>query len=105
MKWNEMFKEGNRLNDNAYIALQGATRHTVLGNGPLDEEAELTKKQEEGLIDFLQDTSGWTSKLLERCGCRPAGKVVVEVRGGIAEVASKPDDIVVEIMDYDNKDE
>ena len=105
MKWNEVFKEGSRLNDNGYITLQGAARHTVIGNRHLDEDAELSDEQEEKLVDFLQDTAGWTSKLLERCGCGPNGKVLVEVRGGIAEVVSKPDEIVVEIVDYDNKEE
>ena len=33
------------------------------------------------------------------------GKVVVTVRGGVAEVESYPDDVKVEIRDYDNESE
>jgi hypothetical protein len=37
-------------------------------------------------------------------GPRFAGKVVVEVLGGVAEVTSKPDNIEVEIVDHDNEE-
>ncbi len=36
-------------------------------------------------------------------GPKYAGKVVVEVLGGVAEVTSKPDNIDVEIIDHDNE--
>lgn len=31
-------------------------------------------------------------------------KVIVEVRGGVAEVTSNPDNIDIEIIDWDNHD-
>jgi hypothetical protein len=37
-------------------------------------------------------------------GPQYAGKVVVEVLGGVAEVTSKPDNIEVEIIDHDNEE-
>jgi hypothetical protein len=33
-----------------------------------------------------------------------AGKVVIEVLGGVAEVTSRPDNIEVEIVDHDNEE-
>src|SRR5262245_42811912 len=37
-------------------------------------------------------------------GPKYAGKVVVEVLGGVDEVTSKPDDSEVEIIDHDNEE-
>jgi hypothetical protein len=37
-------------------------------------------------------------------GPQYAGKVVVEVLGGVAEVTAKPENIDVEIIDHDNED-
>jgi hypothetical protein len=34
-----------------------------------------------------------------------AGKVVIEVLGGVAEVTSQPDNIEVEIIDHDNEEQ
>ena len=36
---------------------------------------------------------------------RSARKVIIEVLGGVAYVASQPDDVEVEIIDYDNVNE
>lgn len=36
---------------------------------------------------------------------RPARKVVIEVLGGVAYVASQPEDVEVEIIDHDNLNE
>ena len=33
-----------------------------------------------------------------RCG----GKVIVEIRGGVAEITSNPNGIKVEVIDHDN---
>jgi hypothetical protein len=37
-------------------------------------------------------------------GPQYAGKVIVEVLGGVAEVTAKPENIEVEIIDHDNED-
>jgi hypothetical protein len=37
-------------------------------------------------------------------GSKYAGKVVIEVLGGVAEVTAKPDNIEVEIIDHDNEE-
>jgi hypothetical protein len=61
--------------------------------------------------DYLtaEEVAQWDAAQLEELsagvdGPKYAGKVVIEVLDGVAEVTAKPDNIEVEIVDHDNEE-
>ena len=103
MKWKEVFKESPALPDEVYLGIRKATAILLFGSRIVDRERVLTDEEEEIMVGALMCFKDWTRKLLRRCGAGPEGKVIVIVRGGVAEVLEHPEDIVVEIQDYDNE--
>ena len=102
MKWNEVFTDNEARGDMGYSAIREAAALCIFYSRPLETDRELSDKEEAMLVKLLKDIKHWSGHFLERCGCGPAGKVIVSIRGGVAEVEHCPDDIIVEIQDCDN---
>ena len=98
MKWNELFDHPDQVGETAYEAIHDMVAGAVYGTDRPDPETELSTDDREMIESVLGGLLFWVKAIQERCG-----KVVITVRGGVAEVVTRPENVTVEIRDYDTE--
>jgi len=98
MRWKDVFEHPDQIGETAYEAVHNVVAETIYGTDRPEPNTEVSRDDREMLESVLGGLLFWIKTIQERCG-----KVVICVRGGVAEVLERPDNVAVEIRDYDTE--
>lgn len=98
MKWKDLFDHPDQVGETAYEAVHNVVAEAIYGTDRPDPDTKVSQDGREMLESVLGGVQYWVRTIQERCG-----KVVICVRGGVAEVVGRPENVTVEILDCDTE--
>ena len=96
MKWKDIFYHPDQVGESEYRAIHECVASAIKETDEPDPESELSIDDRENIKAILDSFHDWADALLKKCD-----KVVVSVRGGVPELVYRPQNLTVEIRDYD----
>ena len=103
MKWKDAFEHPDLVGQSEYRALHDTVADAVLGYDSPDPDSQLSDGDTEAIVSVLEEFRDWSLSLIEKCTGTSDRRVVISVRGGVAELVRRPLYAEVEIRDYDTE--
>ena len=103
MRWKDAFEHPDSVGQSEYRALHDTVVDGVFGFDSPAPERDVPDEDVEMIVSMLEEFRDWSLSLIEKCTGDSDRRVVVSVRGGVAEVIQRPLYAEVEIRDYDTE--
>ena len=98
MKWKDIFYKPDQVSESEYRAIHDCVANAIKETDEPDPESEVSLDDKANILAMLDTFRDWANALMKKCD-----KVVISVRGGVAELMCRPENVSVEIRDYDTE--
>lgn len=103
MKWKDIFRDPDHVCESEYRAIHDCVASAIKETDEPDPESEVSLDDRASILAILDMFRDWTDALMANVGMKKCAKVVISVRGGVAELMYRPGNVLVEIRDYDTE--